>query len=290
MLTLRAGENAIVVAPETGGGVVGWMTGNTPVLRRAVPGAVVAGNPHVLGWFPLLPYANRIARGRFTWRGVDHRLTPNFGDSPHTIHGIGWQRPWSVEMLTACRARLGLDHAGDAAWPFAFRATLDYAVAPDSVTVGIALTNRAPHPAPAGLGLHPYFPKAHDPALRFGATGVWRTGPDVLPAAHGPVPADWRFDQSRRVTPMRLDNCFTGWDGRAAIAAGPASLCIAASAAFTNLQVFTPDWGDFFCAEPVSHVPDALNHAGLPADQAMACLAPGEALAGTIRLILSGRG
>ncbi len=72
MLTLRAGSNAVVVAPGDGAGVVGWMAGRTPILRRAVPGAVVSGNPQVMGWIPLLPYCNRIANGcaRF-WRGRD---------------------------------------------------------------------------------------------------------------------------------------------------------------------------------------------------------------------------
>src|SRR3954447_8734945 len=81
MLTLRAGSNAIVVAPESGAGVVGWPHGGTAMLRRAVPGAMVAGDPNVMGWFPLVPYANRIAGGRFVWLGQEHRLAPNFGDS-----------------------------------------------------------------------------------------------------------------------------------------------------------------------------------------------------------------
>jgi aldose 1-epimerase len=58
-----------------------------------------------------------------------------------------------------------------------------------------------------------------------------------------------------------------------------------ASAAFRNLQVFTPDWADFFCVEPVSHVPDALNRPELPADQAMHVLRPNETLGGTLSLI-----
>ena len=288
MLTLRAGTNAIVVAPGNGAGVVGWTSGSTAILRRAVPGAVVAGNPHVMGWFPLVPYANRIARGRFAWQGRDHVLARNFGDSPHTIHGIGWQRPWTLEAAGPDRATLSLLHPGDPAWPFAFQAAITYAETPDAVSVDLSVTNRAPGPAPAGLGLHPYLPKAHDAALRFAASGVWRNGPDVLPVQHDAVPPEWDFAVFRAVTPMRLDNCFTGWDRVAHVRAGPASLRIEASDAFTNLQVFTPDWGDFFCAEPVTHVPDALNRPDLPPGQAMDTLAPGATLAGTIRFTLIG--
>ncbi|MBS0643685.1 MAG: aldose 1-epimerase [Proteobacteria bacterium] len=290
MLTLRAGANAIVVAPETGAGVVGWMAGGTAMLRRAVPGAVVAGDPHVMGWFPLVPYCNRIAQGRFTWRGRQYRLAPNFGDRPHTIHGIGWQRPWTVESVAADRATLTLAHAADDSWPFAFDAAIGYVVTADAVVATLSLTNRAPDAAPAGIGLHPYIPKDNNAALRFNADGVWINTPDVLPLRHTPVPPEWRFATPLEAAPMRLDNCFTGWDRSADVRAGAASMRIEASETFTNLQVFTPDWGDFFCAEPVSHVPDALNRPDLPPGQAMHVLAPGESLAGTIRFIVTVQG
>jgi aldose 1-epimerase len=288
MLTLRAGSNAVVVASGEGASVVGWMAGRTPILRRAVPAAVVAGNPSVMGWIPLLPYCNRIADGRFTWRGRDYRLASNFGDSPHTIHGIGWQRAWSVASVTDCRVVLTLSHAADAAWPFAFEAEIDYAVSADGVTVVLSLTNRALEPAPAGIGLHPYLPKSNEAALRFRASGVWVNSADVLPLDHTVVPPDWDFAAARAVEPMRLDNCFTGWDRVADVLAGPASLRLEADATFGNLQVFTPSWGDFFCAEPVSHVPNALNRPDLPPDQAMESLPSGATLRGTIHLRLTG--
>jgi aldose 1-epimerase len=80
-----------------------------------------------------------------------------------------------------------------------------------------------------------------------------------------------------------LDNCFTAWDGTADILAGRASLRIEASAVFRQLQVFTPTWADFFCVEPISHVPDAVNRSDLPIDQAMHILEPNETLSGTVR-------
>ncbi len=287
MLTLRSATNVIVVAPEHGAGVIGWMAGGTALLRRAVPSAVVAGDPHTMGWFPLVPYCNRIDHGRFAWLGQQYRLAPNFGDNPHTIHGIGWQRAWTVESVSVDQARLTLDHCADPYWPFAFRAEIDYRLVPDAVTVTIAITNRHHTVAPAGIGLHPYFPKANEAALRFDAGNVWINGPDMLPSQHGAIPPDWNHKTERVAAAERLDNCFTGWDGTADISAGPASLRIEASAPFHNLQVFTPGWGDFFCAEPVSHVPDALNRPGLPPGQGMAALPSQATLVGTIRMILA---
>jgi aldose 1-epimerase len=111
-----------------------------------------------------------------------------------------------------------------------------------------------------------------------------------MPLRHGEVPADWLHTEPRAIARSRLDNCFTGWNGRADIQAGPAGLRIEASEAFSQLQVFTPSWADFFCVEPVSHSPDAINRPDLPANGAMHVLEPNETLSGTIRLCATGEG
>ena len=279
MLTLRAGASSLVVAPEYGAGILGWMVGRTPIFRRALPQAT-AGDMHAMACFPLLPYANRLALGRFRWHDQSYRVTANFGDHPHTIHGVGWQSAWSVAETSCSSATLTLKHQPDEHWPFAFDASVTYALQTTGLTVDIQITNREAVAAPAGLGLHPYFPKANRPSLRFNATGVWSNGPDALPLCHQQVPAGWAHADPRPVAESALDNCFSGWDRNATIIAGPASLRLEASEIFTRVQVFTPPWADFFCVEPVTHVPDALNNA----DEPMQSLEPGATLAGTVRL------
>nr|WP_294502079.1 aldose 1-epimerase [uncultured Rhodopila sp.] len=288
MLTLSAGESSIVVAPGTGAGITGWMLGRTALTRRALPEATSGGDSHAMALFPLLPYCNRIGSAAFTWRGEAYRLARNFGDNPHAIHGVGWQRAWTVARVSPHAVTMVLNHCPDTSWPFAFEAEITYSLSASGLTVAMRLTNRHGSEAPAGLGLHPYFPKQHDPGLRFNATGAWHNGADALPERHGPVPGDWRHDGFRPIVQSRLDNCFTGWDGRADIRAGSASLRIEASAVFRHLQVFTPHWADFFCVEPVTHVPDAVNRPDLPGEQAMHVLAPDETLSGTISLTPGG--
>jgi aldose 1-epimerase len=283
MLTLTSSTSSIVVAPEYGAGLTGWMVGRTSVLRRALPQAAIGRDPHAMGCFPLLPYANRICQGRFRWRGCEYQLSPNFGDRPDTIHGIGWLRAWTLEEVGPRSVTLSLEHHADSSWPFAFHAEICYALSGADLMVTIQLTNRHSAPVPAGIGLHPHFPKANHPELRFTATGAWENGTNSLPSRHGPPRVDWRYTEPRPVTESRLDNCFTGWDGSAEFQAGPASLRIEASEAFRQLHVFTPSWADFFCVEPVSHVPDAVNRPDLPTKQAMHVLQPEETLSGTVR-------
>jgi aldose 1-epimerase len=290
MLTLRgARSDSLVVAPEHGAAIVGWTVNRQSLLRRARSEAVTAGNPHAMGCFPLVPYGNRISAGRFRWAAREYTLDRNFGDHPHPIHGIGWQRPWTTEAVTSARVRLSLVHSAQGeqarAWPFPFSAELNYDLEDRGLIITIRVTNRHDAPAPMGIGVHPYLPKAGATALRFKASGVWINSADSLPLRHQAVPPEWDHAAGRPISTRLLDNCFTGWTGPARLEAGPASLEFTASEVFPNLQVFTPPWADFYCVEPVSHVPDAINRPDLPPGQSMQVLEAGETMRGSIRLI-----
>ncbi len=291
MLHLQDGEASVVVTPEYGGAILGWMSDRTPVLRRPVPDAVLRGDVRGFACFPLVPFCNRIAFARFAWQGHTHLLDRNFGDQPHAIHGVGWQRPWSVQHVSRRSTTLALRHdaAGDraGAWPFPFDAELSYALTGASLRIAMAVTNRHGGPAPAGIGLHPYFPRGAGVALQFEAAGVWINDHDTLPTRHDTVPLEWYHANGLPAGSARLDNCFTAWNRNARIDGIAGGVTIAADAAFRHLQVFTPPQADFFCVEPVSHVPDAINRGDLPPGQGMHVLQPGEALSGAVIVSLS---
>ena len=63
-----------------------------------------------------------------------------------------------------------------------------------------------------------------------------------------------------------------------------AGITIEADDLFRHLQVYTPPDQDFFCVEPVSHVPNALNLRELSPDQAMDVVQPGATLSGSITI------
>lgn len=290
MLQLRDGEASVVVTPEYGGAILGWMDGRTPVLRRPVPDAILRGDVRGFGCFPLVPFCNRIAFGRFAWRGRAFQLDRNMGDHPHTIHGVGWQRTWSVQDVSDRCAKFALHHdaAGDRAraWPFPFDAVLSYRLSGKQLRIAMTVTNRHSEPAPAGIGLHPYFARGASVTLQFDAGGVWINGKDALPARHADVPAEWEHANGLAVGQARLDNCFTTWKREVRIGGIGGGVTIAADAAFRHLQVYTPAQSDCFCVEPVSHVPDAINRGDLPPGQAMHVLQPGESLSGSVTIAL----
>ena len=285
MLTLRSGESSLVLAPEFGGAIVGWLFGTMPLLRRPEPDAVVSGNVRGLACFPLVPFSNRIARG--------HLLDRNFGDHPHTIHGVGWQRAWEVSAVGTAAATLTLRHdAADEqvrAWPFAFAAEQRFTLTPDTLHVALTLRNLHRSAAPAGIGLHPYFPRNGAPTLRFNAARVWLNDANSLPAESVPVPPEWDHSRAQRIGSASLDNCFAGWDREAHIvwASHDLALRIEADARFHHLIVYTPPGQDYFCVEPVSHMNDAINRMDSATGHGLRILEPGETLHGLVSFRLA---
>ena len=213
---------------------------------------------------------------------------------PLPIHGLGWIRPWQVATVSHRSARLRLIHPAAAAdhalWPFAFAAELRFDLEPDALTIGLRLANRHDGPAPAGLGLHPFFLRTTAASLRFAATGVWLTDAAQLPTELVPIPPEWDHAAGRRIGSVALDHVFAGWDGRAEItlAPMPVTLTLEASEIFRHLVVFTPPGAGYFCVEPVSHMTDAVNRVDRSADTGLAVLAPGGALEGEITVRLRG--
>ena len=49
-----------------------------------------------------------------------HPLVSKKAPEPHAIHGVGWERPWTVLDGDDGFVMLAFEHGADAAWPFAF--------------------------------------------------------------------------------------------------------------------------------------------------------------------------
>ncbi|HLI65099.1 MAG TPA: aldose 1-epimerase [Caulobacteraceae bacterium] len=284
-MRLAAGDWAMEIAPEIGGAILRLAHAGEAVLRSTPQTAIRTGDVGWTGCFPLIPYANRIANGRFRFDGVEHHLRVGFPGAPHALHGVGWRRAWTVAEADGRSARLTLSHrpVGDAAgdWPFAFDAAQRFALDEAGLEVALALRNAADRPAPAGIGLHPFFPRPPGLTLTARAEGAWLNAGDMLPSVRS---RDARFDFASPAAPIDgVDNDLFGWDGRAVLtrADGRRTL-IEAESLFRHLRVFTPAGEAFLAVEPVSHMADAISRMDEP-DHGLAVLAPGETLQGQVR-------
>ena len=267
-VALVAGDARVGIAPATGGAIASFTLGGIDVLR---PTPALAPEVRTHACWPLVPYSNRIAQARLDFAERTHVLARNFGDHPHSIHGVGWQRPWAIAAHDATSARLVLDHdaAGEAAraWPWPFRAMQSFALRADAtgavLAVRLTLANTGADAFPFGLGFHPFFVRTAATRLAFRAGGVWMTDATRLPTELAPMLPDGPFEPARDPGAATIDHVFAGWDGTALLHDGARRMAVtlAADRALSFLVVYAPERADFLALEPVTHMTDAFNRA-----------------------------
>ena len=263
---LHAGALRLALRPDLGGCIAGLWHHHVPVLRSTEPGKLEASRPS--GCYPLVPYSNRLGYRRFRWKGHDHTTAPNFGDNPHSVHGVGWMRPWEVVSSSAIDVVLRYRHVPDADWPFAFEASQFFSLTPQALRVQMVFVNQADIAQPVGLGWHPYFPKRARSRLHIELSDRWDSDATQLPVRRHAQPG---IDSD--VAHLDFDNCFDGWRGAARIRDETFSLALSSS--LDRLVVFTPQERDYFCVEPVSHVSNAIHMAD-PLAHGLRSVPPGE--------------
>lgn len=275
LVTLRHGDIDLLLAPHAGGGIACFRWQGVDVMRAADEAALHKSDPLGLASFPLVPWSNRIAEGRFTWDGREIRLPLNFGDHPHVIHGHGWQRPWTVVSQDATAATLRFDHEA-AEWPWSYRAEQRFELVPDGFDLRLSVENRSDTPMPAGLGHHPYYMKTRGMRLHAHLEGWWATDAFIMPTGYH---AETRDDWSDKLhAPTTTDNVFAGWNGTARIEwpERGIALTMTASEAARWMVIYSPTDQDIACIEGVTHPTDPFND---PEHPGLAVVEPGASFA-----------
>ena len=138
---------------------------------------------------------------------------------------------------------------------------------------------------PSGLGIHPYFNCTSGTRIRTAVAHVWTIDEDVLPVER--VPADGRYDIADSPACARgLDNGYGGWSGSTLLSDPLWPFEIELSSPGTPFfQLYSPEQGGIFVAEPVSHANDALSSPEAEwAELGIRILQPGESMELAARL------
>lgn len=284
-LKLSAGDLHLVLSPSIGGAISSFewtgKGGRRPILRechRPLKKVLDAAS------FPLVPYVNRIRDGRFDFRGREVRIAPNMAGDPSPLHGQGWLHEWTVEHADERRTGLSFRHeAGE--WPWTYEATQEFLLDDRGFTLNLKCRNLSDEAMPCGLGQHPYFDCGAGTRLDAMVSDVWTIDDHVLPVEK--VPATGRYDlKDRLICGENLDHGFGGWGGLARMSDldWPYELRLS-SPDSRFFQVYSPQAGGIFVAEPVSHANAALNapESEWP-DLGMRVLGPGEEMSLGMRL------
>ncbi|NJS14363.1 MAG: aldose 1-epimerase [Sphingopyxis sp.] len=278
LLRLAARDIELLLTPERGGGVAAFRWRGIDVMRPALPG----DSPLGLASFPLVPFSNRIAQGRFTADERQLALTPNLPgiDQPHAIHGFGWQSPWSVTERSPTQVRL-VHHYEGAEWPWPYRAEQHFRLEDGGFWHGLSLRNDGGTPMPAGLGLHPYFPRAGR-TLDLKIDGRWDVDDTCLPTGWTALAQqpDWLGSGP-------MDHVFTGRSGPISLRWPGRRLIIRPADDLRFSVVYAPVGADYFCVEPVSHLTDAVNRPEDAAVTGLRWLDPGATWSTSVRFAMS---
>ncbi len=273
LLRLRTGNAELLIAPEIGGGIAALRFGTVEALRPASARELAMGDPQGLAEFPMAPFVNRVAGNSFAWQGQRITLAPAKAGSGEALHGISWQQPWQVIETQPDAALLAVEIMPTPAWPFACRLTRRFTLSPRALRVDMMLKAGPDQAMPAALGFHPYFPAA-GATIAARTQGAWETDAHGIPASHEEIAACAALRAGAKASDLRLDHCFTGWDGNARLSWPSHALTLRAAPNAGFLQIYTPKGADFFCVEPQSAMPDAFNR---PAEiSGMRSLAPGQ--------------
>lgn len=149
-VTLADGPIELELLPDAGARLHRLRAFGHDLLRTPLDPSEHLRDPFRWGAYVMAPWCNRIAATATT---VDHELVmlaPNFEDGT-AIHGQVYAARWTPMPDGGFAIR-----GGDDGWPWPYECHLRVAVVDPIVTLELSLTNLAPTPMPAGLGLHPW--------------------------------------------------------------------------------------------------------------------------------------
>ena len=276
MIEITGGGWHAALLPECGGAIATLSHQGRDVLHPLTEGA--DPNDSWAGGFVMLPWTNRLDEGRLPHPGGVHHFPCNRVAERTALHGLSRTQPWAVEHHAPDRAVLVQSIADG---PYRYAARMELALG-EAFTLTVTVTNEGADGTPFGSGWHPFFIRPAGTRLAFRATGLLTRDARNLPVESIPSAGlDGGEDEF-----AGLDTHHTGWDGTARLTLGDAAFTLLGEEAWSrNIQVFAPAGATVICAEPVSHIPDAVNRPNLAHLGAMRALARGESLTGRAILV-----
>jgi aldose 1-epimerase len=165
----------------------------------------------------LAPWPNRLADGRYSFDGHDHRLPLTEPARSTALHGLAGDDDWAVAEQAANAATLVLDLPARPGYPFSLRVSVTYALGDDGLTISTTALNTGSAPLPYGVGFHPWISPGpgstgagslDDCTLQLGAERLVTVDDRLLPTGTTPVARDMDFREPRTLAGSDLDDAF----------------------------------------------------------------------------------
>ncbi|MDQ4104130.1 MAG: aldose 1-epimerase family protein, partial [Actinomycetota bacterium] len=240
---MHHGDQEVVVT-EVGGGLRSYTVAGRAVLDGYhAEEMCTAGRGQTL-----IPWPNRVDRGRYQFGGVEHQLSLTEPTAGNAIHGLTRWANWVPVSHNQRCVQLQYTLHAQPGWPFVLACELVYTLDDDGLAVQTSATNVGKLVCPYATGAHPYLtvgtPLIDQAQLWLPARIQCRNDARGIPVGREPVPADL----SGQIGDRRIDTAFTDLvrdaDGRVRIQLstpdGP-SVTLWADEAYRWVQIFTGD-------------------------------------------------
>ncbi len=147
-LTIERGSSQAEI-DTTGAYVKSLLLNGKKVLKPSHDGKDTHG-----GMAMMLPFANRIRNGRYTWNGNKYELPKNSGN--HSIHGLTRDVEWNVAHRGESTVSLSYS-LNTESYPVPLFLKVGYELDEACFRVSIDAKNEGSEVAPFMAGMHPYF-------------------------------------------------------------------------------------------------------------------------------------
>lgn len=240
-------------------------------------------SPSRAGHPVLFPFPNRIANGRYTWRGKTWSTpAPNGG---HAIHGFAHSAAWRVleTKADANSARIiGVFQISENSpehlnhWPADARLEITYTLHHSGIEILATVSNPSQtDELPWGLGYHTYYnlplTKAGNTAetsIVIPASRRWKLDHFIPTGEKEALPDALDFRHGRPLAGLKADDVLTDLshsaDGNVHChlrdRAAKYEVSLITGRHFTEMVVFTPSWNpESIALEPYTQTTDAIN-------------------------------
>jgi aldose 1-epimerase len=269
----RGGVHAVVT--EVGATLRELRVGGLEVLRGFPPD----GMPEASRGQVLIPFPNRVDRGRYAFHGRSLELPLDEPERTNAMHGLVRWLNWAPLSHTPSRLVMGLVlHARDG-YPFVLSLRVAYTLTPTGLRVRQSVRNLGGEPAPYGAGFHPYLSVGtqvvDECVLTLPARTYFLVNARLIPTGRAAVAGTaLDFVEPRPVGDTMMDTGFTDLlrdpDGFATVElaapGGSPRVSLLMDRAYQVVQLFTGDGlpGEerrrALAVEPYTCAPNAFNN------------------------------
>jgi aldose 1-epimerase len=162
------------------------------------------------------PWPNRIADGSYNFDGQYLRLPVNERDRGCALHGLVFDRDWSLVTHDERSVTLAIEVEPSEGYPFSLRIETLYTLEEGGLRWEVRAQNRGDRVAPYGVCPHPYLLAGESPLdeweLELPAERFLAVTPDrLLPMGELKVTGhEFDFRQPRPIGCIKIDHAFTG--------------------------------------------------------------------------------